>query len=112
MFAFVFYDKEKNKLLSAVDHFGQKQLYFTFHHQEIVISSEITPIVELLNYKRIDRQALYYFAKDNYTDHNNHTFFENLFKLDAGTTLEYDLNTKKKIVKSYLKKTQILIFRP
>lgn len=45
MFAFIIYDKHKNKLLIAKDHFGIKPLYWYQDKQKIVFASEIKAIL-------------------------------------------------------------------
>jgi asparagine synthase (glutamine-hydrolysing) len=45
MFAFIIYDKHKNKLLIAKDHFGIKPLYWYQDKQKILFASEIKAIL-------------------------------------------------------------------
>ena len=46
MFAFIIYDKLRNRLLIAKDHFGIKPLYWYHDEKKIVFSSEIKAILK------------------------------------------------------------------
>ena len=57
MFAFIFFDNKKNKLLAARDEFGQKPLYYSQKRGGLTISSNIQSIKKT-NLKEIDYQSL------------------------------------------------------
>ena len=49
MYAFVVYNSADNKIYISRDPQGEKSLYFFESHEKIIISSEIGPIIKLLN---------------------------------------------------------------
>ena len=58
MFAFIFFDSKKNKLIAARDEFGQKPLYYHKNTDGLTISSNIQSIKNLANLKEINYQSL------------------------------------------------------
>ena len=59
MFAFAILDKQKNEIFIARDRAGVKPLYYYLHNNEFIFSSEIDPIVELLDNKvSLDEESI------------------------------------------------------
>jgi asparagine synthase (glutamine-hydrolysing) len=46
MFAFLLYDREKNRIIAARDHFGIKPLYYYFNDEYFLFASEIKSLLE------------------------------------------------------------------
>ena len=95
MFSFVIYDKEKNKILISRDHIGEKPLYFYHDNKNLIISSEINPILKLLksigfslnlNYQSINE---YLFIGHNLTKYN---LFDKLKTFPPSKYLSLNLN--------------------
>ena len=68
MFAIFIYDLRKNKVFLIRDRFGIKPLYFHLTKKnEIIVSSEIKPIINFINYKSINYSALAdFFSKEHW----------------------------------------------
>ncbi|MCB9094301.1 MAG: asparagine synthase (glutamine-hydrolyzing) [Halobacteriovoraceae bacterium] len=92
MFAFVFFDASKKKLLLARDRIGIKPLFYGITHNRFVFGSDLTSLKNFPSFeKKISHQALSYYFKFNYIPHP-HTIYENIFKLPPGHYLEIDTN--------------------
>ena len=79
MFAFTIYNEKDNSIIFGRDYFGQKPLYY-FSNEKIIISSEIKPILNLINskYKHINIQsAKEYFLENDYFK-KRETLFNNI----------------------------------
>ena len=57
MFSFVIYDKNKNSCFFARDRFGIKPLYFKKCKKQILICSEIKPILNFSKNNRFNKKA-------------------------------------------------------
>ena len=97
MFAFLIYDKSKNKIIICRDHAGEKPLYMCLKNNFISLSSDLSPIINLNYYKKeIDLESVNEFLNFNYIP-NPKTIYKNIFKIPPGTRLNLDLNTFKLI---------------
>lgn len=88
MFAIALFDKIENKLYLIRDRVGIKPLYYTFQNDEFVFSSELKGFGEHLK-KEISNKALIQFMTLGYIPKNN-SYYENIFKLEAGNYLIFD----------------------
>lgn len=88
MFAISLFDKIENKLYLIRDRVGIKPLYYTFQNDEFVFSSELKGFGEHLK-KEISNKALIQFMTLGYIPKNN-SYYENIFKLEAGNYLIFD----------------------
>ena len=94
MFSFFIFDRKNNTSFFARDRFGIKPLYYSKNDDFIIISSEIKPI---LNYKRnncFDKNALANFFIKQKMDHEDQTFFKDIFSVKPST---YGIIKNKKI---------------
>lgn len=97
MFAFVIYDKKNNKIILVRDSFGVKPLYYSFTNNGITFASEIKAILQNKNYKaELDYTAFNSFLTYRYNP-SPQTMFKNIFKLNPGEYLEYNLDGKYKL---------------
>jgi asparagine synthase (glutamine-hydrolysing) len=93
MFAFIIYDKRKNKFLLAKDHFGIKPLYWYRDDNKIVFGSEIKAIlkhpdiVAEPDFKNLSEYLTFQFIL------GEGTMFRNIQKLSAGHYITIDLNS-------------------
>lgn len=81
--AFVIYDKSTHQVFGSRDRYGIKPLYYKFEDNILYFSSEIKPLIgknPSPNYHNIFDYLVY-----NRTDHNNETFFDNIYKLEHGS---------------------------
>lgn len=99
MFTVALYDRKKDKLLIARDHFGIKPLYYsTTSKDKFIFASEIKPIIQsgLISTKPNDR-IVYRYLKYRIHDDQEETFFKGVLRLMPGELLIIDSNgiTKK-----------------
>lgn len=88
MFAFVIWDKIKNVLFLARDRYGIKPLYYAFHNETFLFSSENKAFDEFPGFKRsIDKEALIeYMTFQNFL--SERTLFKNIQIFPPGFTAE------------------------
>ena len=92
MFAFCVIDIKKNLLYLVRDKFGEKPLYYGFSNRKFLFASELKGIISFPNFqKKINKKSLNYYFNLSYIP-EPHSIFENIFKLEAGTILTFDLN--------------------
>lgn len=105
MFAFGIYDQDKQQLLLAVDHTGQKPLYYYFdkQQQKFYFSSEIRSILEVSKVPRkINMKALHLYFVHNWRHiPHPHTIIEGVYKLAPATYLVFDLKKGEYQIKNY-----------
>ena len=95
MFAFIIYDKFRNRLLVAKDHFGIKPLYWYIDEARIIFGSEIKSIlkhpdvVAEPDYRNLNEYLTFQFVMDE------GTMFRNICKVPAGHYVTIDLNSGK-----------------
>lgn len=96
MFDFAFYDMEQSYLLLARDKIGEKPLYYFWDNETIVFGSELKPIMNYPNYKRIIRmESVNQFLVQN-AIMPPYTIFENTFKLSSGECLVWNSGVVRK----------------
>ncbi len=101
MFSFVFFDFIQKKIIFARDRFGIKPLYYHFNKNQIIFSSEIKPILSILDTKSLNKESLIDFFLKGSMDHDHKTFFSNVNSLEPGKLGTYNLNKKKLVIKKY-----------
>jgi asparagine synthase (glutamine-hydrolysing) len=93
MFAFIIFDKRKNKLLIARDHFGIKPLYWYQDDQKIVFGSEIKALLAHPEIKsESDTENLYEYLTFQFVMGEG-TMFRNIYKVKPGHYMTMDLNS-------------------
>lgn len=81
MFSFVIWDRKKEQLFGARDHFGVKPFYYMDTPDQFVFCSEIKGLLQADTIKRdVDRQALYHFMTFQYVPEPA-TIFQGIRKL-------------------------------
>ncbi|MEO8398741.1 MAG: asparagine synthase (glutamine-hydrolyzing), partial [Ignavibacteriaceae bacterium] len=101
MFAFIIFDKNKNKLFAARDHFGIKPLYFYNDETYLIFGSEIKAILQhpevqaTPNLQAVNQYLTFQFVLG--TD----TLFKNIYKLSPGHFMSVNLDTMDFSVKKY-----------
>jgi asparagine synthase (glutamine-hydrolysing) len=89
MWAFAIYDKLEKVLFASRDRFGVKPFYYYKDNERLVFASEIPSILTVLKQKPTANQgAIFDFIVFNRTDQNEETFFNGIFRLKHGCTLE------------------------
>lgn len=93
MFVFVIYDKNNNKIFIARDHFGQKPFYYYKTNKEILFASEIKSFLVYPSFvKELNRQLLGPYLTFSFTP-TDETFFKNVYRLPAGSSMIIDTKT-------------------
>ena len=94
MFAFCIYDKKKKILFLARDRIGIKPLYYYFKDGKFIFASEIKAILQDKGIKKkLNSETLVdYLTFQNILDEK--TFFEDIFILQPGHYLVFDLKNK------------------
>ena len=93
MFAFAIFDKINNEIFIARDRFGIKQLYYTIDKNKFIFASEIPPILKFLKDVKEDKRTIKTYLTTALYDFGEHTFFEDIKRLEAGCYLEFNLNS-------------------
>ncbi|WP_141048711.1 asparagine synthase (glutamine-hydrolyzing) [Aliarcobacter cryaerophilus] len=88
MFAIALFDKIENKLYLIRDRVGIKPLYYTFQNGEFSFVSELKGFAEHLK-SEVSNKSLIQFMTLGYISKNN-SYYENIFKLEAGHYLTFD----------------------
>ena len=92
MFAFLIYDKPKNKIIAARDHFGIKPLYYVNGKDNIIFASEIKAILQHPSVEiEPDHSSLKEYLTFQFVLDKN-TMFKNIFKLLPGHYMTIDLH--------------------
>lgn len=97
MFAFAIFDLKKEVMFLARDRFGKKPLYYYFNseNKDFVFASTLQPIMFFPGFKKdIDKEALYHFFYYGYICEPA-SIFQNVYKLEPGSTLTLRLNNFK-----------------
>ena len=87
MFAFAIYDKKKDIVFAARDHFGIKPFYYFEKDGIFAFSSEIKALFKIPEIKtQVDEKSLNEYLTFQFVL-KKHTLFKNIFKLEPGTFL-------------------------
>ena len=101
MFSFAIYDQIKKIIFLARDPAGEKPLFYSVNNGDIFFGSELKP---LINYSKhltlIDQDSFSYLFQNGYTPKNKSIFSE-IYKLEAGHSLVFDLKKRSCKIKKY-----------
>ena len=104
MYAFAFYNKEKDKLILARDHCGMKPLYYSIQERKIFFSSEVKALKKVVNFKINNNKLLENMLWGNIA--GEETLYKDIFEVKPGYFYEVDHKFKLKKNKFFdLKKT-------
>jgi asparagine synthase (glutamine-hydrolysing) len=104
MYAIAIYDIKLKKLFITRDPSGQKNLYYSYFNNEIIICSEIYPIINILENKiRLSKLGVMEYLIIGFNSDSN-TIYDNIYKLLPGQLIEYCLYKKEITNKFFLKK--------
>lgn len=95
MFAIALYDKHKNELILAIDHFGQKPLYYSNLDQGCYFSSDLASFMSIGS-REIDKDALSEFMIRGSIAAPN-SFLRGVKKLEPGTYVRITVDGSIKI---------------
>lgn len=101
MFAFCIYDAKKKSLVLARDRLGEKPLYYYHKDKHFLFASEIKALLEYNEIKKeINLNALNNYFTFKYVP-GPETIFKNIYKLQPGHWLRYDLVARTLEIKPY-----------
>lgn len=87
MFAFAIWNKEKETLFCARDHFGIKPLYYCQFENTFMFASEIKSFLEHPDFKKeLNKEILSSYLSFSFTP-TTETFFKGVYRLDPGCSL-------------------------
>lgn len=102
MWAFAIYDREEQKIFASRDRFGVKPFYYTEQEDMFLFSSEIKQFFEILEQKpRANRECLLQYIIRGNIDYSNETMFRDVFQLQGGHNLIYDVRNHSYKIKRY-----------
>ncbi len=82
MFSFLIYNKKNNSSFIARDRFGIKPLYIKKENHQILISSEIKPLLNFSKKNKFNKYAFSDFLFKQKMDHKDVTYFKDIVSLD------------------------------
>ena len=91
-FSFVVFDKLKQHIFSAVDHFAQKPLYFSFNDDQFIFSSDpkavslLDPNLFSINHEKVLDYLIFQGCV------NNESFYNQIFKINKGQYIQIKEN--------------------
>ncbi|MFW9856157.1 MAG: asparagine synthase (glutamine-hydrolyzing) [Candidatus Thorarchaeota archaeon] len=85
-FTFLIWDNKEKTMIIARDRFGIKPLYYSQIDGDFVFSSEMRPIISLMQNKDLqpNPKVIYDYLMFSNIDHTNETFFNGIFRVPAG----------------------------
>jgi asparagine synthase (glutamine-hydrolysing) len=110
MWAFCIYDKKNNQLILCRDRFGVKPLYYHIKDGAIIFSSMISALILHPIERKPEMSVIMEYLAFNLVNHDKRTFFKNIFSLEPGTFLIFDLELRQVLIKKWyqLKKRQTI----
>lgn len=99
IFAFAYLDLQKELLYLARDRYGVKPLYYSFFNNQLIFSSELKPIKQH-HFPTIDTTSVLSCLRLRFTASPN-TIYKNIYKVEPGQLLTFDLKQKVLLRKSY-----------
>ena len=91
-FSFVVFDNLKQHIFSAVDHFAQKPLYFSFNNDQFIFSSDpkavslLDPNLFSINHEKVLDYLIFQGCV------NNESFYNQIFKINKGQYIQIKEN--------------------
>ncbi|MCW5875084.1 MAG: asparagine synthase (glutamine-hydrolyzing) [Anaerolineales bacterium] len=91
MWGLALYDQQEGELLLCRDRFGVKPLYFHTEGTRLIFSSMLGAFPECGVVSKPDEQIIMEYLAFNLTQHNDRTFFTNIYSLLPGHMLRFKL---------------------
>lgn len=101
MFAFVIYDKQRERVFFCRDRAGVKPFYYSYTHNIILFGSELKALMAHPSFqKNIDFDSLGSFFRRGWIA-APHTIFEDTYKLKPGHYIEININSRQLVEHCY-----------
>ncbi|WP_332445139.1 asparagine synthase (glutamine-hydrolyzing) [Wolinella succinogenes] len=101
MWAFAIYDKKRHSLFCSRDRFGVKPFYFYENEEIFVFASEIKALLPFLKEAKLNPKVILPYLARGFLDGGSETFFDGVYRLEASSSLFYDLRGKQKSFQTY-----------
>lgn len=95
MYAYVLYDRKKDKILVSRDPQGEKSLYKYEDSKQIILSSEINPILHYVEEKELNFNILKTYFLSRHFIQFDKTIYKNIQNLEPGQLIEINLKNHK-----------------
>lgn len=103
MFAFAIYDKNKEEIFIARDHFGIKPFYYYKNKDVILFGSEIKSFLVHPKFKKeLNKELLGPYLTFSFTP-TDETFFKNVYRLPGGNSMTINVKTREIKIERYYK---------
>ena len=100
-FSFFYINKNRKKIIISRDRVGQKPFYYKFNNEELIFSSNLKSILEIVNDKEVDKSSL-----EQYISYgiifSPRTLFKNIYKLPPATFFEFEYSDEITLKKDHL----------
>ena len=90
MFAIAVWDKFLKKLYLIRDRFGIKPIYYYQKQKKFFFSSEIGPLLDIVENKKINKKIVNDYLDTSLLDHTEETFFEGIKQIMPGSLIVVD----------------------
>ena len=104
MFAFAIWDEKEKELFVARDRFGEKPFFYYRNNDQFFFASEMKALWAAGVPRIANLKMLFNYITIGYVDNPEcpeETFFENIFKLPAASTLYYRPSSKELVIEKY-----------
>lgn len=103
MFSFAIYDKNKEEVFIARDHFGIKPFYYYQNKDIILFGSEIKSFLAHPKFKKeLNKELLGPYLTFSFTP-TDETFFKNVYRLPGGCSMTINVKTREIKIERYFK---------
>ena len=108
MFAFGFYDSVKKVVTIARDRLGIKPLFYTISNDRLAFASEVKALCHGCGMQRIRPHLLLQAPFGIYESSRKYTAFEDVWQLEPGTYLEYEVESGQVCVTPYFRTADLV----
>jgi len=108
MFAFGFYDSVKKVITIARDRLGIKPLFYSVSNEQLVFASEVKALCHGYGMQRLRPHLLLQAPFGIYENSRKYTAFEDIWQLEPGTFLEYEVESGQVRVTPYFRTADLV----
>ena len=101
MWAFCLYDKKRDLLILSRDRFGVKPLYYHIAEGKIIFSSMISALLTHKVERKPDMSVIMEYLAFNLLNHDTRTFFKDIWSLEPGSFLIFNLHSTEVSIKKW-----------
>ncbi len=94
MWAFIYYNRQNNDLILSRDRFGMKPLYYYCDQEQLIVTSEIKPILDISRTKfKVNTDSVGRYLFQSLLNTNEETFFDSINSIPASSFVRIPLNS-------------------